>query len=68
VQSPHYALKAPYPAPLLGRKTNILAEDMVQAPLTDTKLACRFSNAERSKQAQRRANMASLFPRRSLLT
>src|SRR5271156_3138276 len=30
VQSTDYALKASHPAPLLGRKTNILTEDMVQ--------------------------------------
>jgi hypothetical protein len=63
VQSTHYALKAPYPAPLLGRKTDILAEDLVQPPLTDTKLACRLANATRTKQAERSHNMASPFPR-----
>ena len=68
VKSAHRALKASYPAPLLGRKTNILAEDMVQASLTDTKLACRLSNAERSKQAERSHNMGSPFPRGSPFT
>jgi hypothetical protein len=68
VQSAHCALKASHPAPLLGRKTNILTEDLVQAPLADTKRDRRFANAVTTKQAESSHNVACPFPRRSLFT
>ena len=68
VQCPHGALKPSHPAPLFGRKANILAEDMVQAPCADAQRARRFTNAQRSKQTQCPANVASPFPSRSPLT
>ena len=46
VQCPHHALKPSHPAPLFGRKANILAEDMVQAPRADAQRARRFTNAQ----------------------
>src|ERR1700723_3758298 len=59
VQSAHRALKASHPAPLLGRKANVLTEDSVQAPFANAQGVCCFAHAERPERAQRLQNVAT---------